>query len=677
MFRKAHMKLFGIITAILLALFIAVLGSVNIIMKMVMERQSRTVLKQIAAGVEYDDTVSDFNYLPPDKFEPDGHMIEDPPPSKPEGEPGNDGPPVTTTEAVTETTTVTTSSTTTTADVTTEADTEAPVEEETFEEETPYSEPEIIETEPAAQPETEAPKTETPKPQEPVTQQPSSTSPSAPPKDKNSDKHSEEERIEPNENDKTPSSPQYPQWYGDPYWNGWGWGWGWGWGQPYNPYWGDPNGQNKGDDKKNEQQWNFPYQAPKPEAEPESKEIQPDIATDEAPDADDAEESTEAASAEDTGIGSLNGNGNGSIASLANTSAGNNVKDSGVKRNFPKRAGAEQVPKSLGSIDFFIVMADTSGNFLASRNNDELTEDTAQKYINKILDSGSDTGTLNNFQFYRQDKDNGTLLVFTDKSAELDMLNKLYRTTITIGALSFLALTAAAYFLSRQIIKPLKSAFEKQKQFVSDASHELKTPVTVISANADVLAGEIGENKWLTYIKSQTERMNILVNDLLNLTRLENNTSTDFIVTEFDLSKAIINTALPFECQAFENNKNFVVQVEDGISISGSEKHIKQMAAIFIDNALKYSKDGGTVKVTLERLGDKKVFSVFNTGQGIKEEDKDKIFERFFRSDESRNRATGGYGLGLAIAKSIIDKHKFKVHVENNEGSSICFVVTM
>jgi signal transduction histidine kinase len=225
-------------------------------------------------------------------------------------------------------------------------------------------------------------------------------------------------------------------------------------------------------------------------------------------------------------------------------------------------------------------------------------------------------------------------------------------------------------------MKPIKTAFDKQKQFVSDASHELKTPLTVISTNADVLAGEIGENRWLNYIKSQTDRMNVLVNDLLNLTRLENN-NADFIRTDFDLSKAIINTALPFECQAFESNKQFDVDVDKDLIINGSERHIKQMAAIFIDNALKYSGEGGKVRITLRKQGDKKVLTVYNTGKGIKTGEEEKIFERFYRSDQSRNRSTGGYGLGLAIAKSIIDKHKFKVHVDNNEGKNIAFVVVM
>ena len=280
------------------------------------------------------------------------------------------------------------------------------------------------------------------------------------------------------------------------------------------------------------------------------------------------------------------------------------------------------------------------------------------------------------YQYYQADKSNGNLIVLTDKSYEMDMLRQLKRTTIIIGSIALIILSILAYFLSKKSIQPIKIAFNKQKQFVSDASHELKTPLTVISANTDVLQGEIGENKWLNYIKSQTDRMNVLVNDLLNLTRLENNT-VELEYKYFNMSKAIVNTALPFECQAFESNKQFEVDVDDNIMLCGSEKHVKQMAAIFIDNALKYSNDGGTVRVSLKKVGGRKVLSVFNTGEGIKVEDQDKIFERFFRSDESRNRATGGYGLGLAIAKSIIDKHKFKLNIINQPGESVCFAVTM
>lgn len=599
MFRKAQLKFFAIITSILLAVFIAVLGSVNLIMKAVMERQSRNVLRQIAEGVEYDDSTSTFTFVHPDHepFKPD----ETPPP-RPE-------PTTATTTTVTSTSAATSTSTVTATAAATESHEETT--EPTEPEPDTWDEPETVpeETSPPTEPETPA-----------VTQPPVTYPASEPPSDY------------PWENDRPPD---------------------WGWQPPPGDHdWGD---------------YDHPQYGPPGRFDPfRQKDQQGNDYYD-----DGSQDGFSGTFSESSAVGR--------ITPLENTSAvpekmGTAKKDGASPKG--ERPGAEPVPRSLGTIDFFIIMSDNNGKYLAVLNNDELRQETAQKYISKILESKAETGTLNQYQFYQLRKDNGTLMVLTDKSAEIDMLNKLIRTTITIGAAAFLLLSVAAFFLSIQIVKPLKTAFEKQKQFVSDASHELKTPVTVISANADVLSGEIGENKWLTYIKSQTERMNILVNDLLNLTRLENNTA-DFIRVDFNLSKAVVNTALPFECQAFETNKKFIVDVDEDIMINGSEKHIKQMAAIFIDNALKYSNDGGTVRVTLKNAGDKKIFTVFNTGKGIRESEKDKIFERFYRSDESRNRSTGGYGLGLAIAKSIIDKHKFKISVDTREGESISFVITM
>ena len=365
----------------------------------------------------------------------------------------------------------------------------------------------------------------------------------------------------------------------------------------------------------------------------------------------------------------------GTVVRTGNTNNQNNAKNS-VK--------VEEIPRNIGSIEFFALMADTNGRYLNQLYTD-IDAARAQKYTSIIISDRHDTGIINvkrdtgmvdSYQYYKASKPNGTIMILTDKSDETNVLKQLKRSTIMVGFIALIVLSVFAYFLSKKSIQPIKTAFDKQKQFVSDASHELKTPLTVISTNADVLEGEIGDNKWLNYIKSQTDRMSVLVNDLLNLTRLENS-NNELERRYFNLSKAIANTALPFECQAFESNKKFEVNIEDNIMLNGSEKHIKQMAAIFIDNALKYSNDGGTIQVTLKRSGERKLFSVFNTGEGIKENDTEKIFERFYRSDESRNRATGGYGLGLAIAKSVADKHKFKIHVLNQPGKGVCFIVTM
>ena len=619
MFKKAQLKLFSLIVSILLAVFIALLSAINIITQEVISRQSQYVLEQIAAGIEYDNNEESFVLNRPESTKSSKNKKnniwekEFPTTEKP-----------TTTETETTTTTSTTSVTTTT--VTTAVETDSPTEEITEE----YTEPEEI-------------------PKESVIEDPppvQETDPTEPPVE-NTEPPTWWNPYDPNQN---------PQWDNNiPQWDGTGvppWGWyPWGW-YPYN-YNGIPAQSNEPDG--NNTYWQ--------NTETENNEAFEQTAFDEL---------------YDGGIVQL---GNipdsdrlydGGIMSLENSKPDNKPDNS---ENAAKHNN-EAIPKTLGSIDFFVIMSDNNGKYISSLNNDELDQATAQKYVLKVLNSGSSSGMLDKLQYCSAKKNNGTLIVFTDKSGELEVLSQLKRTTVIIGIISILILSIVSYFLSKKSIEPIEMAFGRQKQFISDASHELKTPLTVISANADVLSGEIGDNKWLKYIQSQTERMNVLVNDLLNLTRLENN-SSDFIRTDFDMSKAIMNTALPFECQAFEQNKKFSIDVDDGIMVNGSERHIKQMAAIFIDNALKYSDDGGTVKVMLKKQGDKKIFSVYNTGSGVKDEDKEKIFERFYRSDASRNRATGGYGLGLAIAKSIIDKHKFKVHVLNREGKSICFVVTL
>lgn len=606
MFRKAQMKLFAIITAILVAVFIAVLGSINLSMKAVMQKQSMTVLKQIAAGVEYDDRTSTFTFTPPEGsgFRDENRYNE--PPVRPDDKPDK-----------VETTTKNTEETT--AEKTTEPATEKSTEASSSVIQTSVPQPTTAIT---AQT-TTAVITSVVGTRPPETATTQVIPPEKPP-------------VHTETNPTLPSVPERPDWEGEirpPFPPGKDNGW---WEDdkvypPFYPYW--------------DENWNYDwYNWPEYEKDEFCDEKQGDSSMQTS-----------------CSLEALYGG----VTMLSNAP---DIRDG--------ERPAEPVPKSLGTIDFFVIMADENGQYLATLNNDEIESDVAQNYITAILDDGAESGMLNNYQFYKTAKRNGTLMVFTDKSAEIDMLRQLIRTTIVIGIISFILLSVAAYFLSKKIIQPIKTAFDKQKQFISDASHELKTPLTVISANADVLSGEIGDNKWLDYIKSQTERMNILVNDLLNLTRLENN-AADFICAEFNLSKAVVNTALPFECQAFEMNKRFEIDVDEGLFISGSERHIKQMAAIFIDNALKYSGENGAVRVSLKKQGDKKIFSVYNTGKGVKEDEKDKIFERFYRSDDSRSRATGGYGLGLAIAKSIIDKHKFRVNVENEEGRSICFVVTM
>jgi signal transduction histidine kinase len=284
---------------------------------------------------------------------------------------------------------------------------------------------------------------------------------------------------------------------------------------------------------------------------------------------------------------------------------------------------------------------------------------------------------INNYQYYAAPKSYGSVIVYTNKSAENALMKKSMYISIFVTFLAMLALMLVAIALSHYITRPVGEAFTKQKQFVSDASHELKTPLTVISANADLLEDEIGDNKWLGYIKSQTERMRTLVYDLLDLSRMDAAKEKQTVFERFNLSEAVTNAVLPFEGTAFELNKNLQVNIDENIYYYGNEKQIKQLAAIFLDNAMKYSNENGNVRVTLKKTKDKLQLEFFNTGCNVRDDEREKIFERFYRSDTSRARQTGGYGLGLAIAKSIMDSHRMKIVVNSVENAWMKFTISL
>ena len=178
--------------------------------------------------------------------------------------------------------------------------------------------------------------------------------------------------------------------------------------------------------------------------------------------------------------------------------------------------------------------------------------------------------------------------------------------------------------LTKRAMQPMQISFEKQKQFISDAGHELKTPLTIISANADILQDEIGENKWLDYIRMQTERMRILVDEMMTLTKMEHSSATA-TAERFNLSSAVETMALPFESQAFEQQKKFEIDIQPELYFQGNPEQIRRMIGILIDNAFKYSAEHGAIRVSLkEEAGGRSVLEVYNTGKGVREDEKEK-----------------------------------------------------
>ena len=235
------------------------------------------------------------------------------------------------------------------------------------------------------------------------------------------------------------------------------------------------------------------------------------------------------------------------------------------------------------------------------------------------------------------------------------------------------------YFVSKKIseviVKPINETLEKQKQFISDASHELKTPLAVIEANADVLENEIGNSKWLTYIQNETESMDKLINELLLLAKIENVDSAKYY-EKINLSEYIETITSMFESMAYEKKIKIITKVQSNIILKGNKQDIEHIVSTLLDNAIKHSEVGKDVEVELFQEKNNNIINVKNCGEPIPKDQQDKIFERFYRVDKARNRDEKRYGLGLAIAKSTVLKYNGKIDVECKNGLT-CFKVTL
>ena len=243
------------------------------------------------------------------------------------------------------------------------------------------------------------------------------------------------------------------------------------------------------------------------------------------------------------------------------------------------------------------------------------------------------------------------------------------------SGVALIAIYAFSKKVSEIIVKPVEDTLEKQKQFISDASHELKTPLAVIEANADVLENEVGNNKWLTYIQNETDSMEKLINELLLLAKMEN---VDDIKSYeiFDASNQVEMCASAFESMAYEKKVKIITNIQKDIKLNGNKQDIEHIVSTLLDNAIKHSEDGKDVNVKLGKEKNNIVLQIENYGKSIPEDQKDKIFERFYRIDKARNRNEKRYGLGLAIAKSTVLKYKGKIEVDCKNGV-ICFKVTL
>ena len=306
-----------------------------------------------------------------------------------------------------------------------------------------------------------------------------------------------------------------------------------------------------------------------------------------------------------------------------------------------------------------------------------LTAEEARALAEDIFAAGRAKGFAGEYRFCRSESDSETLLLFLNCERELSTFRSFLYASIGISLGGVLAVFLLLLFFSGRIVRPIAESYEKQKRFITDAGHELKTPITIIRADADVLQSELEEeNEWISDIRTQTNRLAELTADLIYLSKMEEE-NVHLQMQDFSFSELVDETAQSFQSLALSKGEVFHASVASDLTVSGDEKALAKLVSILLDNAMKYSPEGGCVELKLEQIGKAARLTVKNTTFPMEKGNASRLFDRFAREDRSRSSESGGFGLGLAIAKAVTEAHKGRIHAESEDGNSLTVTVEL
>lgn len=350
----------------------------------------------------------------------------------------------------------------------------------------------------------------------------------------------------------------------------------------------------------------------------------------------------------------------------------------------------------LDNMLLFSIQVDSNGKLLSKDTFTDLSRGTYQKAAEMAWRNKDDysTITLDGRKWdyvIRQNRvnvvqENGQQQVIDDGNYQITFLDvtdsdktlfELLTTLIGVGLAMLGALFFISLYFANRSIKPIADTWIREKRFVADASHELKTPLAIINANYDALMANSEETiesqmKWFDYIKIGTDRMTKLINDLLTLTKMEE-INVEISKEPFNLSRTVYDVIVPMEAVMIDKKIKLSLSIEPEIAVKSDSERIMQVVMILLDNAIKYTNENGQIDISLTKLKRQVLFSIKNSGKGIPEADLPKVFDRFYRSDPSRTQKTGGYGLGLSIAKTIMNKLGGKIEVKSAENEYTVF----
>ena len=333
-------------------------------------------------------------------------------------------------------------------------------------------------------------------------------------------------------------------------------------------------------------------------------------------------------------------------------------------------------PETPFSTRHFTVFYDKNGK--VSKINTEsiysVSKEQAIEYAESALNNEDERGWISIYRYKVFGGDGGKGVVFVDGSMSRSSLMQ----SMTIAGLVLLGCAALVliliFLLSKKAVKPIAESYEKQKQFITDANHELKTPLTLILANLDIAEAELGKNEWLDDIRSEGHRMTELVGQLVALSRMDEE-GQPMNITEVSFGELVADTVAEFEPLAKERGKAITSSIDKEISYLGDEALLHRLVGILMDNAIKYCDQDGDISVTLRR-GRRVILTVENTYAAVDELELNRLFDRFYRADKAR-RFTGGYGVGLSMAKAIVEKHKGEITAYKKDATHIGFKIVL
>lgn len=327
---------------------------------------------------------------------------------------------------------------------------------------------------------------------------------------------------------------------------------------------------------------------------------------------------------------------------------------------------------------FFTIKTDEQGNITTVDTGKVSAISTAEaiEYGVEALGKTNSEGLIDHYKFAKVEQPYGNLLVFVDCSRDFQFFYDSLKTSLFISFAGVVGVFILVFFLSKKAVAPVVESYEKQKEFITNVSHELKTPLAIIKANTEVLEIDGGETQWSRCIHNQVNRLNVLVGSLISLSQMEEAKEV-FEKSEFLLSNIIQEMAMHFQILAASENKTIRTEIQEGITYFGDEAQIMQLVSIILDNGVKYARTETEIRLKLQRHGKRILLEMSNFAEGLSVGDYEMLFERFYRLDGSRNSQSGGTGIGLSVAKSIVARHKGKISARSIDGKILTISILL